>query len=871
MQIYNPNNELLLDIPVDDASYCLVEIMGANSLELRFSLPEFVPIIEGSYCDFKAERYWMPRAVDYVKEHSQKFSYTLSLEGAICFLKSTKFKFFDYVTDNGLIKPTSPFTLKFPLTATPRMAADLLVANLKLKYPQYAWTVGDCIDSEPVVMDFNHDFCYDVLPKLADAFNTEWELDKFTLNIGKVEKMKDSAIDLSYGYDNGILGGIRRSQFDSSRIINRVYIEGGDRNIDRSTYGNGTLLLPKNELITYEGIDYKTDASGSYLERAEPLAGEEDSLDVSKFYPKRVGTVSAVEEINDQQGFYNIIDSSIPDDLDYSKMIIAGETMTLIFQTGQLAGKEFDVNYIHATRKFELVPIDDNGLIYPQGNIIPAIGDTYAVFHMRMPDNYITLAETEALQETVKYLWENEQPQYSYRWPLDGIYAKRNWGEIRGFLNIGFFVRFSDPQFLPDAVDVRIVAVKEPVNDPQSPEITIANSITSRTLGAVINEIPTQQQAVDRKDREVKEYAKRNFKQSNETLQKLADAMLDFEGSIKPIAIQTMMLLIGDESLQFRYVDNKDNPATVPSGIYYDLSDKRLICPVGIIQHMTLGIVSLSSSHKPNEYKFWDTKAYQSDVLTDTHKSYFLYLKCSKTDYSDAGYLISEDGIKMDAVNDYYHFLVGILTSEDEEGSRLFTEVFGFTEILPGRITTDKIISSNGNSYFDLLNNQLKIGDDNRYLAWNVITGLLEIMNADIVANGKFSTKDPANNFRLDFEGANLEVFSLSETNSVGRVEGSVVLSKYDSSGATVAAPSAIFASKWGQNTNLFLTGMSFSGSSNNDTRRILIDWGDGRSPTYKNFLIFVLKGLPKMDNPIGVLEAGQLYIDSNNFIKIVP
>jgi len=718
-KIYNPKGELLLSTFVDDSSYRLREIMGANSLELRFSLPEFVAIIEGSYCDFKTERYFMPRALDYVKEHTEKFNYSLSLEGSINFLKSTKFKFFDYLLEAGLIKPTSSFKLKFPITATPRDIVVLLVANLKLKYPQYPWVVGDCIESEPVIIDFNHDFCFDVLPKLAEAFKTEWEVDKYTINVGKVEKMKESAIDLSYGYNNGILGGIRRMQFDSTRIINRVYIEGGERNIDRSTYGNATLLLPKSKRITYEGVDYITDVSGSYLERVEPLAGEEDSLDVSKFYPKRVGTVSAVEEINDKQGFYNIIDKDIPAELDFSKSIIAGETMTVIFQTGQLAGKEFDVKYIHDKRKFELVPIDENGLIYPQGNIIPAVGDTYAVFHMRMPEIYITDAEGEALQETAKYLWENEQAQYTYRWQLDAIHARRNWGEIRGFLNCGFFVKFSDPQFLPDGVDIRIVAIKEPANDPQSPEITIANNVTSRTLGSVINEIPTVEQAVDRKDREVKEYAKRRWKDAQELIDNIMGMTDEFkENLLSALVFEGMVFRAGAATLQYRFVAD-DWQTSIEPALYFDKENKQFHCPASKIKHETLEIDGI----KP----YWTMPAYVSDNLMELTTPYYLYLKCSK-DLAlvdgrltgEAVYFISTEKIKIEDLDGFYTLWVAFINSENEEGDRSFTTMYGLAELLPGQLTVDTIRSSDGGSYWRALKNQFKMGDGDNSIDWNV-------------------------------------------------------------------------------------------------------------------------------------------------------
>lgn len=719
MKIYTPNNQLLIDIPVDDASYRLREIMGVNSLELRFLLPDFVSIIEGSYCDFQTERYWLPRAVDYVKEHSEKFNYSLSLEGSICFFKSTKLKFFDYVLENGKIKPTSSFKLKFSLTATPRMIAELIVANLKLKYPQYPWAVGDCIESEPVTIDFNHDFCFDALPKIVDAFKTEWELDKYTLNIGKVEKMKDSAVDLSYGYDNGILGGIRRLQYDNSRIINRVYIEAGDRNIDRSTYGNETLLLSKSKLIPHEGIDYITDPSGSYIERVQPLAGEEDSLDVSKFYPKRVGTVSAVEVINDSLGFYNIVDNSIPVDLDFSKLIIGGETMTVIFQAGQLAGKEFDVKYIHDKRKFELVPIDNNGLIYPQGNIIPAVGDKYAVFHMRMPESYITEAESDALNETVAYLWANEQPQYSYRWLLDGIYATRNWGAIRGFLNIGYFVSFSDPQFLPDAVNVRIVAVKEPVNDPKSPEITIANNVSSRTLGAIINEIPTVESAVDRKDREVREYAKRRWKDTQELIDNIMGMTDEFkENLLSALVFEGMVFRAGAATLQFRFLAN-DWDTSVEPALYFDKANKQFHCPASKIKHETIEI----NDAKP----YWTAPAYVSDHLMELTTPYYLYLKCSK-DLAltngrltgEALYFISTEKIKIEDIDGFYTFWVAFINSENEENDRPFTTMYGLAELLPGQLTVDTVRSSDGGSYWKAMKNQFKLGSDDNSIDYNV-------------------------------------------------------------------------------------------------------------------------------------------------------
>ena len=57
-----------------------------------------------------------------------------------------------------------------------------------------------------------------------------------------------------------------------------------------------------------------------------------------------------------------------------------------------------------------------------------------------------------------------------------------------------------------------------------------------------------------------------------------------------------------------------------------------------------------------------------------------------------------------------YYLLIGILNSE-YDGERSFVSLYGYSEVLPGRITTDRIVSSGGNSYFDLVNNAMKLGD----------------------------------------------------------------------------------------------------------------------------------------------------------------
>ena len=166
-----------------------------------------------------------------------------------------------------------------------------------------------------------------------------------------------------------------------------------------------------------------------------------------------------------------------------------------------------------------------------------------------------------------------------------------------------------------------------------------------------------------------------------------------------------MQLLVGDESLQFRFVRSKAVPVQVSHNITYNINTKVLHSPAGIIQHMTLGIKTVSSEHKASEYKFWDMAEYNSPALIAPEKKYYLYAVCSKENQTGT-FLLSETAIKMEQIAGYYHLLTGILNSE-YEGERSFVELYGFTEVLPGRVTTERIISPDGKTYFDLVKSEI--------------------------------------------------------------------------------------------------------------------------------------------------------------------
>lgn len=717
MTIYDSTGQTILDVAVDDDSYRNRAIMGDNNITLHYSLAEHVEIPVGAWCEFQNMRYTLMRPESFKKKHNRNFEYTVIMEAAEAKARIWKFR------------NTVDGRLKFPITAKPHEHLQMFVDNMNRR--DSGWTVGDCIEGTEVLISYDHAFCYDALAQMASELKTEFEIEGKTVSLRKVEYNKNNPLALSYGRGNGFKPGVGRANFGDKVPVEILFAQGGSDNIDRSKYGSSELLMPKNQQIAYDGehfededgfnIDsartYIVDDMGLSIRRAdrELTSQAEDSLDCSEIYPKRVGTVSAVVVEDADNHFYDIVDSSIPAALDYEKYRIGEEPMTIRFQSGMLVGKEFDIQkYYHeakgekAARRFEIVPQEIDGQIMPNDTFAPAIGDTYAIFNCTLPDAYIcdnstkTGAEWDMFRAAVRYMFDNEEMQFSFTGELDGLWAKKDWVNIGGRIRLGGYIRFSDEHFQQDGVLVRITGIKDYINNPHSPELTLSNSTVTGSFSTTMRELKSEEVVVEDNHRSALQFTKRRFRDAKETMKMLEDAMLDnFTNSISPLTVQTMMMLVGDESLQFRFVNSPEDLTAAADTVSWNNDKRQLTVGASFIQHMTIGIKDISSSHADSEYKIWALPSYVSAIIEDGTKKFYLYAKVSDTAQTGE-FLLSETAIGMEAVAGYYHLLVGVLNSE-YDGERSYVSLYGFSEILPGRITTDRIVSSDGKTYFDLL------------------------------------------------------------------------------------------------------------------------------------------------------------------------
>jgi len=683
MRLHNiDGNGATLDVNVEDRSYRRREIMGEDALYLYFSHPTFVSIAVGTYADFEGSRYYLLQPDNFKKHHSRNYQFTLILESAQAGLGKYK------------LRDVAEGLLKFPMTAKPQQHLQMLVDNLNSR--ETGWNVGTCIDAAEKLISYNHTNLSEALQMIAEAFDTEWEIASKTIHLKKVEYNKTAPLNLSYGKGHGFKPGVGRTNADEKGAVEVLFVQGGSRNIDQSKYGAKELLLPKAKLFTYEGREYVTSADGRSIQRNDkPIAtGTEDSLDCSHIYPSRVGTVSQSITVDADKHLYDFIDSSIPAALDYNTCQMNGEKMTVVFQSGMLAGREFEIHrYDHTTKRFQIVEQKEDGLYLPDETFKPRAGDTYAIFGVQLPDAYIredstqTGASWDMVKEAVKYLYENEDPRFTFTGELDGIWAKKDWLNIGGKLVLGGYVNFSDTHFQPSGVLIRIVGIKEKINNTHSPELELSNVTVGGSVISELNKIKENEVTGEDLHHKSISFTKRRFRSAQETIEMLSEAVDGFSSGVNPISVQTMSLLVGEESLQFRFVSGKTNPVEIIHNIAFDNATKKLSADGGWMQHMTIGITELKAGAQT--YKYWNVSPFTSPALVTGSKPYYFYIKASKT-AETATFVLSETAIKMEAVSGYYHFLVGFLNSE-VAAERTFASMHGFSEVLPGRISTSKV------------------------------------------------------------------------------------------------------------------------------------------------------------------------------------
>lgn len=718
--IYNAQGTKIIDVANLEGSYCDRSIMGGSTLQLVVKSDKPIDIPLNSYVEYEARRYTLLYPASIKKHHTKDFECTLLFHGEEELLASC------------LIKDISggiPYRVKFAITAKPIDFVRCIVDSLNEHYGG-GWSVGNVIDATEQTLAFSHEYCLGAISRVAEVFNTEFSVDNKTLSLGKVSIMEDNPLPMSYGNGKGFRPGTGRHNDGKKSAIGKLYVEGGSRNIDYSSYGAQVLLLPKSAVLEYNGRTYRTDEHGMYITCDNAVGTAEDSYDGSAVYPMREGTVSEVIEEADG---YDFTDTSIPESLNFNDYRIKGEKAVVVFQTGALTGREFALvqtkdkltGYIHAERRFKLVSEEQDGFVMPGGNFVPKVGDKYAIYNITLPAEYLSNASQRLFEEAVRYFDTVINPPYIFSGEVDPIWAKKEWLRIGGYMQPGGHILFSDPQYHPEGSVIRVTGVRTLLDKPYAPQLTLTNAPAALSVSNALSKLEADPIIAEERYKKTIRQLSQSWQQVNEAKEMIDEAYKDMGNSISAPTVNAMQMIVGDKFGQFRFYEQGSSTIANPYPLIFDKDKAQLSIRACDLQHYVFGADGTRPSAEikggRTPLKRWSITPWTSPALPSA-KAYYIY---AVTKGDTCTIELSEtpraSGEVKTATGYDYRFPVGILTSVDRyTDMRSFAPLHGYTDITPGQLVTDRIKSANDTVDIDLINEQFIIGDPagDTCLAW---------------------------------------------------------------------------------------------------------------------------------------------------------
>lgn len=468
LKIYSRVGTLRMTVSPSDSSTHVHELMGENVVNASFTWPEYMQLDVNDYIELDGQRYAIRSAYQPTQKSTLEYTYNVKFYGRESETQRVKML---YLTDGN-------FEPKFSLDGSPAEHLQKVIDNLNRISGTNTWVLGSVISAPNQNIEYNNVFCSEALSLISEAFETEWWIEGNTLNLSRCEY--GDLIEL--GYMKGLTELNREENANDVKFFTRLIPLGTTRNIDRKTYGFSRLQLPDRAKYVEQNTEY-----GLYE------AVEEEAF--SAIYPKRIGKVSSIRSEEktgeDKQKFtiYYFADTTLnfnPNDYD-----MEGLVKHVVFQSGELNGRDFEVNYNATKKEFEIITqFPDESSQLPGGHLVPGIGDEYILYNLKMPTEYITAAEQEYKKAVDAYLAKFSVDSAIYRGNTDYIHIS----EKNLTLRVGRRVRLLSDKFFPATGyrDSRITKITRKLNNPAQATIECTNAVGKGRLATIesnMNEI----------------------------------------------------------------------------------------------------------------------------------------------------------------------------------------------------------------------------------------------------------------------------------------------------------------------------------------------------------------------------------------------
>ena len=657
------------------------DLMGEDTLSISYESPTIVAHTIGDNLSLFGERYTLNLLPTINKGANGNYRHDLVFESRLYELIKILFLDIDKSGNNWIGR-----TADFPLTGTMDRFLTVITdnitrvhgADLNWKQLTISYNIND-LPTTVKTISFNSSNCLQALQQICKEFDVQYHVevganDAVTIFINKKTDVSVFPDTLQYGYNGGLFE-INREIVSTKGIVTRLYAYGGTRNIPYN-YRNGT---PRLKLPVATNID-------SFVDNSVAIA--------------KLGVIEMIKNFDDIYPTYKFVASSAdgyltfggcPFDLNavdgegQTIYIVAGNKPKVHFNSGELAGYEFEVDkFDSATLKITLSPFTDStGAVYPfDKSVTPSgvycieNGDEFILLDIKPDSSKITEAESLLLVEANKYLTTNLNPEVTYSLQLDEWYFMNKYASelVNGYISnpfvVGQYLKITDVEMGINNLQLRISSLTRDVLNPYRYTLEISDTYNITYLERLVVDNKATKEIIIRNKLQDPIRAKRNWQSTSELSNMLT-------------TLSAELLLIGDKAGSY-YTD-----LVVTTN--YNNNENGFNVSTGVVQHQAY-------TNSVNDT--WNISSeFNASFLTDT--ALYIYIRCSKT--TQVGEIVADTTKRGVDMVDWYYFPFGILSSVFG-GQRIFNSTRGYTAITGSNIKTGVIQDPDEKLIIDLEN-----------------------------------------------------------------------------------------------------------------------------------------------------------------------
>jgi len=471
----------------------------------------------GDKMEFGGEVYKINQLPTLTKLQERRFKYTLIFEGVQYDLIRAI-----YFNDDVSHFNTSS---EFNLIGDMKMFLDLIINNAERVFGSGSWVLGGYpLGTETKNLSFSKENSLEVLQKLCEEYNQQFSIQRYAgYNILSVSNIGD-LVDLTFEFGKGKgLYEITRTKVDNSNLVNYLYAYGSEKNL-KSDYKNYSNRLVLGDGITPSAI-FDADSIAAY-DKFEGIITFDD------IFPNRTGSITG---INANKNIF--VDSTFDFDINATSggtttYLIAGNAAKIHFNTGNLAGYEFELaSYNHSTKTFTLKPYkDERSMVFPsptESAFQMQVGDEYVILDIMLPSSYVDAAEDLLLAKATEYLDANKNPLVQYELTISEDFLEKKADDFNVF-KLSDSVRIIDNDMLIDDY-IKIIGFTRSVLRPYKYKLSISDLPDTSSILSLVRETKTLKALARLNKLEDANKAKQNWKTDSQINTDFSNALADLD------------------------------------------------------------------------------------------------------------------------------------------------------------------------------------------------------------------------------------------------------------------------------------------------------------------------------------------------------